>query len=88
LKKLWNREEADVRVILCLSSVHPTNLTKTNLPKSIYKGRKLGLSPADTNMGFAIAGSPTGPYIKHPSNPVLASGHEVCVWPHREGIAA
>jgi len=53
-----------------------------------YKGRQLGLSPAETKMGLAIADSPTGLYIKHPSNPVLASGHEVCVWPHREGIAA
>jgi len=53
-----------------------------------YKGRQLGLSPAETKMGLAISDSPTGPYIKHPSNPVFASGHEVCVWPHGEGIAA
>ena len=53
-----------------------------------YKGRQLGLSPAETKMGLAIADTPTGPYVKYKSNPVLASGHEVCVWPHREGIAA
>jgi hypothetical protein len=53
-----------------------------------YKGRELGLSPAETKMGLAISDDPTGLYRKHPSNPVLASGHEVCVWPHREGIAA
>jgi len=53
-----------------------------------YKGRQLGLSPAETKMGLAIADSPTGPYVKHLSNPILASGHEVCVWPHREGITA
>lgn len=53
-----------------------------------YKGRQWGLSPAETKMGLAIADSPTAPYIKHLSNPVFASGHEVCVWPHRQGIAA
>ncbi len=53
-----------------------------------YKGRQQGLSPAETKMGLAIADSPTGPYQKHPENPVLNSGHEVCVWPHREGVAA
>jgi len=53
-----------------------------------YKGRQLGLSPAETKMGLAIADRPTGHYIKYPSNPVFASGHEVCVWPHRKGVAA
>jgi len=53
-----------------------------------YKGRELGLSPAQTKMGLAIAEKPIGPYVKYPNNPVLKSGHEVCVWPHREGIAA
>lgn len=53
-----------------------------------YKGRQDGLSPAQTKMGLAIAQNPTGPYLKHPGNPVLNSGHEVCVWPHRRGVAA
>lgn len=53
-----------------------------------YKGRELGLSPAETKMGFAIAENPAGPYVKYKSNPVLNSGHEVCVWPHRDGVAA
>lgn len=39
-------------------------------------------------MGLAIATEPEGPYVKHPLNPVLDSGHEVCVWPHGKGVAA
>ena len=31
---------------------------------------------------------PTGPYHKSPYNPITNSGHEVCVWPYRGGIAA
>ena len=53
-----------------------------------YKGRQLGLSPGETKMGLATAQNPTGPYVKREANPVLTSGHEVCVWPHGEGIAA
>ena len=53
-----------------------------------YKGRGRDLTPAQTKMGLAIAESPTGPYVKHSANPVVGSGHEVCVWPHREGVAA
>jgi len=53
-----------------------------------YKGRGQGLTAGQTKMGLAIAEDPTGPYVKHPQNPVLDSGHEVCVWPHREGVAA
>lgn len=52
-----------------------------------YKGRELGLSPAETKMGVAIADSPTGPYVKSDANPVISCGHEVLVWPHREGVA-
>jgi beta-xylosidase len=53
-----------------------------------YKGRALGLSPFETKMGLARADKPEGPYEKYPNNPVLGSGHEVCVWPHGEGVAA
>ena len=53
-----------------------------------YKGRQLGLGPAETKMGVAIAERPTGPYVKSEHNPLIGSGHEVCVWPHRQGVAA
>lgn len=51
-----------------------------------YKGRQMNHTPRETKMGLAIAKSPTGPYIKHRDNPVLDSGHEVCVWPHGSGV--
>ncbi|HJN14543.1 MAG TPA: family 43 glycosylhydrolase [Armatimonadota bacterium] len=38
--------------------------------------------------GVAIADHPLGPFDKSPLNPVLNSGHETCLWPYREGIAA
>jgi len=53
-----------------------------------YKGRQMRHSPAETKMGLAVAGNPTGPYVRHPENPLIGSGHEVLVWPHREGIVA
>jgi hypothetical protein len=51
-----------------------------------YKGRQMNHTPSETKMGLAIAQSPTGPYVKHPENPVLDSGHEVCAWPHGNGV--
>jgi hypothetical protein len=51
-----------------------------------YKGRQANRTPGQTKMGLAVADSPTGPYEKHAANPVLDSGHEVCVWPHGAGV--
>jgi beta-xylosidase len=51
-----------------------------------YKGRQLDHTPRETKMGVSIAREPTGPYEKHAGNPVLDSGHEVCVWPHGVGV--
>lgn len=51
-----------------------------------YKGRQAGHSPGETKMGLAISESPLGPYVKCAENPVLDSGHEVCVWPHGAGV--
>lgn len=53
-----------------------------------FKGRSPKLRPDETKWGLAIADDPTGPYHKHEGNPVLGSGHTVCVWPHREGVGA
>ncbi|MEP4077256.1 family 43 glycosylhydrolase [Haloferula sp.] len=53
-----------------------------------YKGRQLGKSPAETQMGLAIAEKPEGPYVKHPENPVIPGNHEVMVWPQGKGVAA
>jgi hypothetical protein len=38
--------------------------------------------------GVAIADNPEGPYIKPEINPILNSGHETCLFPWEEGIAA
>ena len=53
-----------------------------------FKGRSPTLQPDETKWGLAIADHPAGPYRKHEQNPILGSGHTVCVWPHREGVAA
>lgn len=53
-----------------------------------YKGRQIGKSPSGTQLGLAIADNPEGPYIKHPSNPIIPGNHEVLVWPEGDGVAA
>jgi lysophospholipase L1-like esterase/predicted GH43/DUF377 family glycosyl hydrolase len=53
-----------------------------------YKGRQMGLSPAQTKMGLAVAERPEGPYVKHASNPIVTQGHEVLVWPCGNGVAS
>ena len=53
-----------------------------------YKGRQLGKSPKQTQMGLAIADRPEGPYVRHESNPVIPGNHEVLVWPQGDGVAA
>jgi beta-xylosidase len=53
-----------------------------------FKGRQLGKSPSETQMGLAIADHPQGPYVRHPENPVIPGNHEVLVWPQGTGVAA
>lgn len=53
-----------------------------------YKGRQLGKSPRETQMGLAIADQPQGPYQKVSNNPVIPGNHEVFVWPQGTGVAA
>nr|WP_237742367.1 family 43 glycosylhydrolase [Gayadomonas joobiniege] len=53
-----------------------------------YKGRQLGRSPKETQMGLAIANKPQGPYVKVTNNPVIPGNHEVYVWPQGSGVAA
>jgi len=52
-----------------------------------YKGRAMAEGADTTKMGLATAREPLGPWSKHEDNPVLDSGHEVCVWPHGTGVA-
>jgi len=53
-----------------------------------YKGRQLGKSPGQTQMGLAIADNPQGPYVRVKENPVIPGNHEVLVWPQGKGVAA
>jgi len=53
-----------------------------------YKGRNGSTPPDHTRWGLALADYITGPYAKYDKNPIIDSGHTVCVWPHREGVAA
>lgn len=60
-----------------------------------YKGHPMGMRFGDVHgkkgidfaMGVAIAERPEGPFIKSKLNPVTNSGHEVLVWPYKEGVA-
>ncbi len=57
-----------------------------------YKGEIMGeemtFGGREIKWGVAIADHPEGPYVKSPYNPVTNSGHEVCIWHYRGGIAA
>ena len=57
-----------------------------------YKGEQMGermtSGGRQIRHGVAIADNPKGPYIKSPYNPISNSGHEICVWPYKGGIAA
>jgi len=57
-----------------------------------YKGQPLKGSSAREWLvraqGVAIADNPEGPFVKHELNPVINSGHETCVFPWKDGLAA
>lgn len=56
-----------------------------------YKGERMGerltAGGREIRWGVAIADQIEGPYTKSPYNPITHSGHEICVWPYKEGIA-
>lgn len=57
-----------------------------------YKGERMGerltFGGREIRWGAAVADRPEGPYVKSEYNPITNSGHEVCVWHYRGGIAA
>jgi hypothetical protein len=57
-----------------------------------YKGETMGeemnFGGREIKWGVAITARPEGPYRRSELNPVTNSGHEVCVWPYRGGVAA
>lgn len=83
LKNSDNREDFDSHLVddACL-------IVRDGKYWFYYKGRQLGKSPAQTQMGLAIADKPEGPYVKYEDNPVVPGNHEVLVWPQGKGVAA
>lgn len=52
-----------------------------------FKSRRDTESNRETRIGVAFADQITGPYRKHPGNPLFA-GHAFSAWLHRDGVAA
>ncbi|WNJ16566.1 glycoside hydrolase [Pontibacter sp. G13] len=53
-----------------------------------YKSAFNRPNPVWVGGGLAIADDPLGPFVKHPLNPVTSSGHEVSLFPFKEGVAS
>ena len=56
-----------------------------------YKGQPMGWSTRYSpgiGWGVAMADEPAGPFEKSPLNPITNSGHETCLFPYGEGVAA
>jgi hypothetical protein len=51
-------------------------------------GERITFGGREIKWGVAIADKSEGPYVKSEYNPITNSGHELCVWPYRGGIAA
>lgn len=70
----------------------PTLLFYKNKFYLYYKGERMGerktFGGREIKWGVAIADQLEGPYIKSEYNPITNSGHELCVWQYKGGIAA
>lgn len=53
-----------------------------------YKSAFNRPNPVWVGGGLAIADEPLGPFVKHPLNPLTSSGHEVSLFPFKEGVAS
>jgi hypothetical protein len=55
-----------------------------------YKGAPIERGPEYVvrMQGVSFADSPLGPFVASPLNPVINSGHETCMFPWRNGVAA
>ncbi|MGV8897116.1 MAG: glycoside hydrolase family 117 protein [Rhodoglobus sp.] len=56
--------------------------------KGEQKGERFTSGGRSTRWGVAIADKIEGPYTRSPLNPITNSGHETCLWLHRNGVAA
>ena len=70
----------------------PTLMYYRNKFYLYYKGERMGeritFGGREIKWGVAIADKPEGPYVKSEYNPITNSGHEICIWPYKGGIAA
>ncbi|MFC3120280.1 glycoside hydrolase family 117 protein [Agaribacter flavus] len=68
----------------------PTLMYYKNKFYLYYKGERMGeritAGGREIRWGVAIADNPLGPYVKSPYNPITQSGHEICIWQHKEGM--
>ncbi|WP_299555915.1 glycoside hydrolase [Seonamhaeicola sp.] len=53
-----------------------------------YKSAFNRPNPVWVGGGLVIGDDPLGPFEKHPLNPLTSSGHEVSLFPFKEGVAA
>ncbi len=55
----------------------------------MYYKSDFGEAPDHIRMqGLAIGEDPLGPFVKHPLNPIINSGHETGIFPFGKGVAA
>lgn len=70
----------------------PTLMFYNNKFYLYYKGERMGerktFGGREIKWGVAIAEKLEGPYLKSEYNPITNSGHELCIWPYKGGIAA
>lgn len=66
----------------------PTPLVHNGQIYLYYKGAFNRPNTVWVAIGLAIADNPLGPFKKHPLNPVINSGHELCFFPFKKGVAA
>jgi len=65
----------------------PTPLVRDGQIYMYYKGAFNRPNTVIVALGLATCDNPLGPFKKHPLNPVINSGHEVCFFPFKEGVA-
>lgn len=51
-------------------------------------GEEFYMGGRETKWGVAISDRIEGPYQKSEYNPITNSGHETCLWPYKDGMAA
>jgi predicted GH43/DUF377 family glycosyl hydrolase len=81
---LWPGEEGEWDELCCDD---PNVIFREGKWWLYYKGRQRGSRRMNSSTGLALADSITGPYEKHPRNPLM-SGHAASAWVHRDGVAA